>query len=97
MANNSKTYISGLEDDYRNMSYTSRQRINAQKGAAREKQIREMPKAELAAFCLPNELAGELNRRQYYEQLNQPELEFQATYEPWAEVELARRNGTMPR
>jgi hypothetical protein len=79
------------------MSYTSRQQLNAKKGEAREKQIREMPAAELEAFCLPNELAGERNRRWYYGQMNQKELEFQATYEPWAAVELKRRNGELPR
>ncbi len=79
------------------MSYTSRQRINAQKGAAREKQIREMPADELEAFCLPNELATERNRRAYYSQMNPPELEYQATFNPWAAVELKRRNGELPR
>lgn len=67
------------------------------RAAARQKQIREMPGAELEAFCLPNELAGERNRRWYFGQMNQKELEFQATFDPWAAVELARRNGTLPR
>lgn len=64
---------------------------------ARAKLIREMPGAELEAFCLPNELAGEHNRRDYMGKMNQKELEFQATFDPWAAVELARRNGEMPR
>lgn len=77
--------------------YTSIQQANARAGEAREKQIREMPAAELEAFCHPNELAGERNKRQYYAQMNQPELEKQAAYNPWAAIELDRRNGVVPR
>ena len=66
-------------------------------GQARAQQIRELPGAELAAFCLPNELAGEISRRGYYGQMNPPQLEFQATYDPDAAVELKRRNGELPR
>lgn len=82
------------DDEY---NRAKRHEAAIRRGEAREKQIREMPGAELKDFCLPNELAGELNRRWYYGQMNQPELEFQATYEPWAAVELKRRNGELPR
>ena len=66
-------------------------------GQARAKQIREMPASELEAFCLPNELAGERNTRDYWGKMNPKDLEFQATFDPWAAVELARRKGEMPR
>jgi len=66
-------------------------------GQARAQQIRELPGAELAAFCLPNELAGEINRRAYFAQMNPKDLEFQATFDPDAAAELKRRNGELPR
>ncbi|TDA63902.1 MAG: hypothetical protein D9V45_12915 [Chloroflexi bacterium] len=64
---------------------------------ARAKVIRELPAAELEAFCTPPELTSERSYRWLFEQMNQPELEKQAAYDPWAAVELARRNETMPR
>jgi len=64
---------------------------------ARAQQIRELPGAELEGFCVPSELPGEQSRRWYFGQMNQTELEFQATFDPDAAAELKRRNGELPR
>lgn len=64
---------------------------------ARAQQIRELPGAALAAFCYPAELPGEMSRRAHYAEMNQKELEFQATFDPDAAAELQRRNGELPR
>lgn len=75
----------------------ARKRAARAAGEARAQQIRELPGAELAAFCLPNELAGEISRRYYYGQMNPAQLEFQATFDPDAAAELKRRNGELQR
>lgn len=64
---------------------------------ARGAEIRVLPASELTAVCTPGEMAGELNQRAYFAQMNQKELEFQATFDPDAAAELARRNGELPR
>ena len=66
-------------------------------GEARAAVIRELPGAELEAFCTPAELAGEVSRRWYFAQMNPKELEFQATFDLDAAAELKRRNGELPR
>ncbi len=63
----------------------------------RAQQIRELPAADLAAFCYPAELPGELSRRAYWGQMDQTNLEFHATYDPDAAAEVKRRLGELPR
>lgn len=68
-----------------------------EKGEVRAALIRALPGDELEAACTPAELAGEKTRRWYFAQMNQKELEFQATFDLDAAAELKRRNGELPR
>jgi len=68
----------------------------------RDQQIRELTAAELdevlaSGELLQNEYAGEVNKRHYWASINPRDLEFQATFDPWAAVELRRRNGELGR
>lgn len=66
-------------------------------GEARAAVIRALPGADLEAFCTPGEFTSEKTRRWYFAQMNQKELEFQATFDLDAAAELKRRNGELPR
>lgn len=66
------------------------------------KWLRELSRADLekalaSGELLHNEYVGEVNRRAHWEAMNPKDLEFQATFDPWAEVELKRRKGELPR
>lgn len=68
----------------------------------RDQQIRELTAAELdevlaSGELLQNEYVGEVNKRYYWAAMNQKDLLFQATFDPWAEAELRRRNGELGR
>ena len=63
----------------------------------REISREELEKALASGELLHNEYVGEVNRRAHWEAMNPKDLEFQATFDPWAEVELKRRKGELPR
>jgi len=75
----------------------SRKEAARTRAEIRAAQIRELPAAELEGFCTPSELISEIATRQHYERMNQPELEKQAEYDPYAAAELKRRRGELPR
>lgn len=64
------------------------------------KWLRELSRADLekarGAEVTENEYVGEVNKRQYWGEMNERDLEWQATFDPWAEAELKRRNGDLP-
>ena len=83
------------------MDWRERRQYNKARNEPRNKRIREMTGDELEAARggeIPeNEYVGEVNKRHYWAAMNQKDLEFQATFDPWAAVELRRRNGELPR
>lgn len=85
----------------KDMDWRERRVMNKLQNEPRNKRIREMTGAELDAARggeIPeNEYVGEVNNRIYWQEMNQKDLEFQATFDPWAAVELRRRNGELPR
>lgn len=91
----SSRYVKRPRDE--DISYTSRQRENAKKGEARADIIRTLPDAELEAYCVPWELAAVRGVRNHFAAMNQPELDFQATYDKDAARELRVRNGEQVR
>lgn len=83
------------------LNWNERRKIRKQRNAARDQRIREMPRTELDAAkggdVPENEYIGEVNQRAYWQGMNQKDLEFQATFDPYAEAELRRRKGELPR
>ncbi len=83
------------------MDWNERRAKRKARQEPRNKWIREMTMVELNAArggeVPDNEYVGEANKRAYWQALNQKDLEFQATFDPWAAVELRRRNGELPR
>jgi hypothetical protein len=81
--------------------WNERRKLQKAKQEPRNKWLRELSGEELekvrGAEVPENEYVGEVNKRQYWAQMNPKELDFQATFDPWAEVELRRRKGELPR
>ena len=83
------------------VGWNERRQARKARQEPRNKWLREISREELekvrGAEVPENEYVGESNKRQYWEAMNPKDLEFQATFDPWAEVELKRRRGELPR
>jgi len=81
--------------------WNERRQARKARRAPYNKWLRELSREALekarGAEVPENEYVGEINKRQHWEGMNQRDLEWQATFDPWAEVELKRRNGELPR
>ncbi len=60
-------------------------------------EICTLPADELESVCTPEELRGEMSLRNYWQRMNQMDLEIYARFDKNAAAELARRKGELSR